>query len=93
MDWIKFKDKPISVIIIGKNGKEENYVGFVTEVDDTFMVVSTEDNFVIDEIIFRVDKIVSIWIYKQTITKKKRVEVRDRYGLGYPNFLKGKKDS
>lgn len=33
MDWTKYQNEFVSVLITGKDGKEENYQGFVEAVD------------------------------------------------------------
>lgn len=85
MDWSKYQGKFVSVLITGKEGKEENYLGHIVSTDDGFIVINTKGiNNVIDEIAFKLTMINSIWIYKDKQTKKDKLALRDKCGLGYP---------
>jgi len=89
MDWNKYIGELVSVLIIGKNNKEENYIGFVEDIVDDFLILNTDDaNAIISQITFKTYLIKSVWIYKPKTNKKKKVSLRDKYGLGYPVFLK-----
>ncbi len=88
MDWSKYVGKFVSVLIDGKNGKQENYLGTVIDITDGYMTLDTEANIVIESIIFQTNLIKSIWIYKAKSSKDKRVMLRDKYGLGHPKWLK-----
>jgi len=88
VNWAKYQGEFVSVLITGKGGKEENYLGIVKLVDSDYMMLDTsKPNKVIDEITFRLTLINSIWIYKPKDTKRKskkaRLANRDKYGLGY----------
>lgn len=84
MEWEQYIGKIISVLIVGKGDKEENYVGIIKDVIGDFMILDTsEANIIISEIAFRTHLIKSIWIYKPKSNKKKKLALRDKYGLGY----------
>ena len=66
MNWSKYIGETVSILIIGKGDKTENYMGIIKAVCDGYMVLDpNNDNFTIKEIIFKVELIKSIWIYKQ----------------------------
>ena len=91
MIWAKYQGEFVSVLITGKDGKEENYQGVVKATDEDYMVLDTSKlNKVISEITFRLTLINSIWIYKpkhiERKSKKSRLANRDRFGLGYSDI-------
>jgi len=65
MDWSKYIGKVVSILIIGKEDKTENYMGIIEEItDDGFLVLNPNNpNFTIDKIIFKTDLIKSVWVY------------------------------
>lgn len=72
MNWEKYIGKTVSVLIVGKEDKEENYIGRIEEISDDYMVLNTDEvNDVISEITFKTNLIKSIWIYKKYKKKKK----------------------
>mgnify|MGYP001612403433 CR=1 FL=1 len=66
MDWKQYQGKTVSILIVGKEDKTENYMGVIKCItDDNFIVLDTNNpNFTISEIIFRADLIKSVWVYK-----------------------------
>ena len=79
MNWEKYKGKTVSALIMGKDNKEENYIGIVEDIIDDYMILDTRiPNLVIDKIIFRINLIKSIWIYKPEPSKKRKTALRDK---------------
>lgn len=67
MEWSEFIFKKLSVLITGKDGKKESYMGILEEVSDNFLVLKTLPNltFPYDKFVIRVDLIESAWIFKE----------------------------
>lgn len=68
MDWSKVIGKQISVLIVGKGEKIENYLGVVAEVEGDYLTLNLNNpnpNFTIDKIIFSTELIKSMWVYKE----------------------------
>ncbi len=85
MNFEKYVGKFVSVLINGKNDKEENYLGTVDGIENGFMILNTEENVIIDEIAFDTQLIKSIWVYKERTPQQKKLALRDKYYLGYPS--------
>ncbi len=65
MNWNYYKGKIVSILIIGKDDKTENYMGKIEDItDDGYMILDPNNpNFTIEKTIFKTDLIKSIWIY------------------------------
>ena len=65
MEWNVLVGRTVSILIIGKEDKTENYMGKVEKIDDGFLFLDTQNpNFSIEKIIFNVNLIKSVWLYK-----------------------------
>lgn len=88
MDFKSYKGRVVSVLITGKNNQQENYVGIVCEVEDGFMKLDiSEVHSYLEEVSFRTELVQSIWVYHDTdikeMLKTRKVQERDKYGLGH----------
>lgn len=75
MEWEALKGKTVSILIVGKDDKTENYMGKVESIEDGFMVLDPNNpNFTIDKIIFKIELIKSVWVYspKHKFTKEEQ---------------------
>ena len=74
VDWNRYVGCLISVLIVGKDDKTENYMGLIEEItDDGFMVLNPNNpEFTVEMIIFKTDLIKSVWIYKNNHVYKKK---------------------
>lgn len=93
MDFESYEGRVISVLITGKDAKQENYVGKVAKVEDGFMVIDlTGGHAFLDEISFRTELVQSIWVYREDSVEKmaqaRKVQLRDKYGLGHTKKAK-----
>ncbi len=70
MNWAEYKGKVVSILIIGKEDKTENYMGIIEDVtEDGFMILNPNNpNFTIEKIIFKTNLIKSVWVYGQKYT-------------------------
>ncbi len=61
MNWNTLVGKKVSILIVGKEDKTENYMGIVSSVEDDFLTLDTNNpTFNIETIIFRTDLIKSV---------------------------------
>jgi len=93
MNFESYEGRVVSVLIMGKDNQQENYVGVVCIVEDGFMVLDVSGiHSFLDEVNFRTELIQSIWVYRESdikkMTKGRKVQVRDKYELGYGRKLK-----
>ena len=65
MKWDILIGRTVSILITGKEDKTENYMGMVEKIEDDFLFLDTQNpNFTIEKIIFKVNLIKSVWVYK-----------------------------
>lgn len=65
MDWRALVGHRISALIVGKDGKIENYVGKVLASNDKFIQMEiASEKFPVESIIFNESVVQSLWIYK-----------------------------
>ena len=70
MPWEEYIGRFVSVLIDGKDGKVENYLGTITHFDaepPIIVLAPNNPNFNVCEILIRPDIIRSIWVYKDNI--------------------------
>ncbi len=81
MDWKQYIGRTVSILIVGKDDKTENYMGIIkTVTDDGFMILDPNNpNFTMSEIIFRVNLIKSVWVYRKLTNLKRREK-----GISFP---------
>jgi len=66
--WDKMVGRIISVLIVGKDNKNETFTGILEEISGKYLIISPNDpnfNFNIETFLIEKDFVKSVWVYKK----------------------------
>ena len=67
-DFAELKDKQVSILIVGKDGRKETYKGSVKDIQGKYLILTADywgPKHDLEKVVIRTDIIESVWIYNK----------------------------
>ena len=67
-DFSKLQGKMVSILIVGKNQKNETFKGIIEGIEGDFIILNTDwgqSDFPLSQVLIRTSMVQSVWVYRE----------------------------